>query len=90
MREALKLLWLSIMSGDLLRMKEIGKTLIKAGGSLSSASLNKYDWTPLHAACYFGRLEIVKYLVETHHVDVNAQNAYGWHSLTMTVMGSSL
>ena len=30
---------------------------------LITAPLNKYGWTALHAACYFGHIDIVEYLV---------------------------
>ncbi len=52
-------------------------------------SINKYGWTPLHAACYFGRLHIVKYLIEELGSDPSASNLNGWHALIFTVMGGS-
>ncbi len=57
------------------------------GQELSNARLNKFGWTALHAACYFGRLEIVKYLVEEDHADPNEKNPNGWHALIFAVMG---
>jgi ankyrin repeat protein len=31
--------------------------------ALSTFTLNKHGWTALHAACYFGRVEMVHYLI---------------------------
>jgi ankyrin repeat protein len=49
--------------------------------------INKFGWTSLHAACYFGRVEIVKYLIEEVRADPNQRNPNGWHSLIFAVMG---
>jgi len=37
---------------------------------------DKYGWTPLYTASYYGRFEIVKYLVE-HGADINAKDNDG-------------
>jgi ankyrin repeat protein len=57
---------------------------------LRSLPLNKFGWTALNAACYFGQLEIIKYLCEDQILDPNATNQNGWHSLIFTLMGSSI
>ena len=49
--------------------------------------LNKYSWSPLHAACYFGKLDIVKFLIEEESASPNDINTNGWHSLIFCVMG---
>ncbi len=52
--------------------------------------LNKYGWTALHAACYYGGLEIVHYLTqESFGLDIMQKNENGWHCIIFTVMGSS-
>ena len=43
----------------------------------------------MHAACYFGRLDIVKYLVEEDNADPNEKNPNGWHGLIFAVMGGN-
>jgi ankyrin repeat protein len=58
--------------------------------ALTSARLNSSGWTPLHAACYKGLFSTIKYLIEQMNADPNVQNDNGWHSLTFTVMGSSI
>jgi len=58
--------------------------------TLRSLSLNKYGWTALSTACYFGQLDIVKYLTNEHRCDPNATNSNGWHSLIFTIMGSTI
>lgn len=57
---------------------------------LRSLPLNKHGWTVLNAACYFGKLDIVKYLITEHKCDPNSQNNNGWHSLMFAIMGSSV
>lgn len=57
------------------------------GNTLNKIIINQYGWTPLHAACYFGRLDIVKYLIECENFDPNDENLNGWHSLIFAVMG---
>lgn len=57
---------------------------------LIDTPLNKYGWTSLHAACYFGHLDIVDYLVTKMHADVNVTNSNGWHSLIFAVYGRHL
>jgi len=73
--------------GDLSRLKNIQDKFIARGHHLSTAKLNKFGWTPLHAACYFGRLDIVKFLIEEEQADPNESNSNGWHSLIFAVMG---
>ena len=41
----------------------------------------------MHAACYFGRLEIAIFLIEHDHADPNEVNPNGWHSLIFAIMG---
>ena len=57
------------------------------GKKLVNVPLNKYGWTALHAACYYGHINIVRYLVSVHYADVNATNHNGWHSLIFAVYG---
>eukprot|EP00347_Sterkiella_histriomuscorum_P022351 403330787 len=52
--------------------------------------LNKYGWTALHSACYFGHLEIVQFLTQHCEADVNAINSNGWHSLIFAIFGGHL
>ena len=52
--------------------------------------LNKYGWTALHAACYYGRSEVVHYLINEVKVDLQVTNEKGWSPLVFTIMGSSL
>ncbi|XP_063726428.1 alpha-latrocrustotoxin-Lt1a-like isoform X2 [Symsagittifera roscoffensis] len=46
-------------------------------------------WTGLHLACYNGRLDIVKYLVEVLKVDVNSSNVNGVSPLHKAACGGS-
>ena len=64
LRRQLKRVWKSILVGDLSKLKSLQTKLSDAGQDLATSKINKFGWTPLHAACYFGRLEIVKYLIE--------------------------
>jgi hypothetical protein len=41
----------------------------------------------MHAACYHGKLDIVKYLAEVCGCDPNVANFNGWNALTFAVMG---
>eukprot|EP00347_Sterkiella_histriomuscorum_P014689 403359924 len=86
-KRILKRVWKVILVGDLDRLKKLHYKLIGGGQELSNAKINKFGWTPLHAACYFGKLEIVKYLVEQDKADPNETNPNGWHSLIFAVMG---
>jgi hypothetical protein len=44
----------------------------------------------LHAACYYGRVDLVKALAsDCDEADLMAPNVNGWHSIIFTVMGSS-
>ena len=52
--------------------------------------LNRFGWTPLHTACFFGHLKIVQYLVQIQNADVNDTNVNGWHSLIFAVYGGHL
>ena len=94
-----KRVWRSIIEGDLDKIKELLKQktyLISVTKQNTEENtkfpliLNKFGWTALHAACYFGKEEIVKYLVEDLDMEVNGQNPNGWHSLTFTVMGNTV
>lgn len=49
------------------------KTLVRAGADINHATLTQS--TPLRAACFDGRLDIVKYLVD-HGADVHKLNKY--------------
>lgn len=49
------------------------KTLVHAGADVNHST--KTQSTPLRAACYDGRLDIVKYLIE-HGADLNITNHY--------------
>ena len=61
------------------------------GDSVSIDSpLNKYGWTALHTACYFGHLDIVEYLVRDLGADVNAKSSRGWNSLVFAIFGGHL
>jgi Ankyrin repeats (many copies) len=62
----------------------INKSIIK------SLPLNKYGWTALHAACYFGHLDLIRYLIEVQSCDPNETNQNGWHALIFAVMGSTI
>ena len=44
----------------------------------------------MHTACYYGHLDIVKYLVQEQGCDVNSTNINGWHSLIFAVYGGHL
>ena len=57
---------------------------------IKDLTLNKYGWSALNTACYFGRLDMVKYLVEEHRSDPNHRNSNGWHSLIFALMGSTI
>lgn len=59
------------------------------GSGLSQIQINKYNWTPLHAACYFGQLSLVEYLINVERLDPKQANANGWDSLIFAVMGGS-
>jgi Ankyrin repeats (many copies) len=54
---------------------------------LSTVIINNYGWTPLHAACYHGKLDIVRFLIEKCYADPNLKNINGWNSLIFAVMG---
>ena len=63
--------------------------MVKFLGEHTAADVNYNNreglWnTPVEAACYYDHLEVVKYLVETCHADVNLlDNSYrGYTSLT--------
>ncbi|CDW89562.1 ankyrin [Stylonychia lemnae] len=86
-RRIIKRIWRSIMEGNLNKLKSLQDQLLYHGQELSNARINKFGWTPLHAACYFGRLSIVIYLIEQDHADPNEVNPNGWHSLIFAVMG---
>ena len=60
------------------------------GLCLKEQSINKYGWTPLHTACYFGQVDIVEYLVTELAVDVNQTNNYGWNSFVFALYGGHL
>ncbi len=45
---------------------------------------NKYGWSALHLASGKGHLEIVKYLIETCHVDKEAKDNRGSTALHVT------
>ena len=49
------------MRGDLDTARELFNN---HGLCLVEKSLNKYGWTPLHTACYFGQIDIVEYLIK--------------------------
>ena len=83
----LKAIWKSIIEGNLVKLKMLQQKLALTGKDIKTARLNKYGWTALHAACYFGRLPIVEYLIESNNCDFNLQNPNGWHSLIFAVMG---
>ncbi|CDW90763.1 non-atpase subunit of the 26s proteasome [Stylonychia lemnae] len=52
--------------------------------------LNKFGWTALHAACFYGQIAIVQYLVEQLNADVNNTNQNGWNSLIFAIFGGHL
>jgi hypothetical protein len=52
-------------NGDLKAMKE----LIDKGANVKA--INKYGQTALHLAALYGKLEVVKYLIEEQNVNVN-------------------
>ena len=56
----------------------------------NNIKLNRFGWTPLHTACFFGQLKLVQYLVQIENADVNETNINGWHSLIFAVYGGHL
>ena len=86
-----KSIWRAILLEDLEKFKFIAKELEKLEGNLriSDIQINKYGWTSLHAACYFGSLDLVQYLVEDQCADPNIQNSNGWNSLIFAVIGAA-
>ena len=75
LRSLQKRLWtLLTVGGRCLDDKFVGtcvKIIQRYGyDQLSKGALNKYGWTALHAACYHGRVEAVKYLVDTCKVEL--------------------
>ena len=85
----MKKAWAYIFAGDLSELKEIVKEVNEIRKDFAKLSLNKYGWTPLHAACYFGKTDIVKYLIEEKGADPNLSNDNGWHSVIFAVMGGT-
>eukprot|EP00349_Pseudokeronopsis_sp_Brazil_P006421 CAMPEP_0202963564 /NCGR_PEP_ID=MMETSP1396-20130829/7574_1 /ASSEMBLY_ACC=CAM_ASM_000872 /TAXON_ID= /ORGANISM="Pseudokeronopsis sp., Strain Brazil" /LENGTH=119 /DNA_ID=CAMNT_0049684897 /DNA_START=91 /DNA_END=450 /DNA_ORIENTATION=+ len=83
------LLWDSIQSGDLDYIKEFLQANTDTNFNING-ELNGHGWAPLHEACYYGHLNIVKYLVEDQQADVNSANVNGWHSLTFAVLGGQI
>jgi ankyrin repeat protein len=67
---------------------ESGSALVHE--TLVHAALNKYGWTALHAACYFGHIEIVEYLVHKQKADVNFTAVNGRNSLIFAVYGGHI
>ncbi len=57
---------------------------------LSQGTLNSKGWNVLHAACYFGRPEVVQMLIRDYKVELHHTNANGWDALMFAIMGSSL
>jgi len=79
------LLWKSIVKGDLEKVNRIMESVPDV-----DAHLNKYGWTPLHAACFFGKIDIVQHLVTRLQADPNRQNSNGWHALIFALFGGHL
>ena len=72
-----------------------GGAIVNSGSAammsqFSNQALNRYGWTALHAACYFGHISLVRYLIIDQCADVNAVNINGWHSLIFAVYGGHL
>ncbi|EAY23394.1 hypothetical protein TVAG_070570 [Trichomonas vaginalis G3] len=38
---------------------------------------NSYRDTPLHFACYYNSIDVVKFLLTLDEIDINAQDSYG-------------
>lgn len=62
---------------------EIVKLLTQKG--LPADSKNPFGLTPVYYAAYKGHTSIVKYLVETHHVNIDCQNIFGNTMLDMAI-----
>jgi hypothetical protein len=86
----LKRLWATILLGDEEHFISTCARITNEFGDrkLSESPLNKFGWTALHAACYYGRLKFVQYLIKNAKVSPNVKNINGWHSLIFAVMGS--
>ncbi|TNV78894.1 hypothetical protein FGO68_gene8737 [Halteria grandinella] len=99
-RRILRALPSAIIEGDLEKVKKLADQLEKhvikgeddqsSGNLLSSAPINKFGWTSLHAACYYGKLDIVRFLCQSQSADPNAKNFNGWNALIFAVMGYAL
>ena len=68
----------------------VGRSTQSNSDIFIDSPLNKYGWTALHAACYFGHMDLVAYLICDLHADVNLPNKNGWHSLIFAVYGGHL
>lgn len=71
--QLLKRLWTTILMGDEDRFISTCTRITADYGErkLSESPLNKFGWTALHAACYYGRLSFVKYLIAKGKVSPN-------------------
>ena len=63
-------LWCASAAGHL----PVVKTLLKAGADVNHTTKNRS--TPLRAACFDGRLDIVRYLVEKGNGNLNIANKF--------------
>lgn len=55
----------------------IVEELLKAGASAKIRNPSDCSGTPLHLACAWDRMEVVKLLVESSDVEINARNSEG-------------
>jgi len=51
---------------------------------------NEYQWTPLHAAAFNGRVEVVKLLLAHPDINVNMKNIYGATCLSLSCLNDSV
>ena len=53
----------------------LARMIVGAGAAVNAT--NRYGSTALHRAAFWGRLSVVRYLVEEHGLDVDARDVRG-------------
>jgi ankyrin repeat protein len=83
--------WKVISKGDfdafLINLQELQQKRSLENDFDINMPLNNFGWSALHTACYYGKIEMVRYLIYSCGASTIVENENGWNAALFCVFG---